>query len=144
MISKLQNVETPGFDPIHKAVFVGDAARPVALPTVLERLGFADASERVPADILGQGVNSRQHSRVCLAPPSQVLLCLVGVERLTGDDGRGAAILAPARESRHLPHARERRRRLPHRTCGAVHALQVLPKPRTLTVSSEAHELMNA
>src|ERR1039457_2182569 len=93
MISKLQNVETPGFDPIHKAVLIGDAARPVALPAVLERLGFADASERVPADILGQGVNSRQHSRACLAPPSQVLLCLVGVEWLTGGDGRGARFL---------------------------------------------------
>ena len=92
MIPRLQNIQAPAFNAVDQTMLGSDAARPVALPFVLQRLGFADARERIASDISDQPFNTRYDLRIVLAPPGNIFFRPCGEEWLNGD-GRGGRFL---------------------------------------------------
>ena len=60
-------------DLVDEPVLVGDAARPVAVEPVLERLGLADALVVVAGDVLRECVDPLQDLAVLGLPPEVVI-----------------------------------------------------------------------
>src|ERR1035441_1300890 len=62
---------------VDEAVLVVDPPGPCPGQVVLERLGLADAGERIPPDVLDQLIDPREHLAVGLEPGRVVLPALI-------------------------------------------------------------------
>lgn len=73
VISATRDANLAVNDLVNKAVFVSDAARPVARQPALERLGLADSLVSVPADLLDELVDAFECATILGLPPYVIL-----------------------------------------------------------------------
>jgi len=68
MVPGLVEINAVSADQIHDPMLLGQAAGPRAGKDILQRLGLADAPERVPQDRLDQVQSTKRHSPIRFYP----------------------------------------------------------------------------
>src|SRR5574341_1690124 len=82
MVPGLEEVNALSADQIHDPMLLGQAAGPRPGEDILQRLGLADAPERVPQDRLDQVQSTQRHSPIRFYPVPKVL------DELRMEDGK--------------------------------------------------------
>src|SRR3712207_3469974 len=95
-------------DLVHEAVLVGDAARPVALEAVLERLRLADPLVAVAGDVLQERVDPLQDLAVLGLPPDVVGPGVLVPDELHSFESRSSCVAPPPCSRRSIAVSRRR------------------------------------